>query len=187
MDFHFSSLSATKKVRGPKVDRSTRLARAVKSRLRPFTATVSEPLCRVVYASTAAKPFSEQQLETHLKSYRERNGKRGITGMLLYKDGNFMQCLEGPKTVVSALLAKIQSDPRHRDVNVLLCEENVEREFSEWTMGFKKLGRNTAREIPGYSDFFDLSLTSGQFQLNPSKSLQLLLCFRNVMRYPRRD
>jgi len=169
------------------VDRSTRLARTIKSRLRPFTATVSEPMFRVVYASTAVKPFSEQQLEAHLKRYRERNGKRGITGMLLYKEGNFMQCLEGPKKIVLALLAKIQSDPRHRDVIVLLSEEKVEREFSEWTMGFKKIGRNTAREIPGYSDFLNFPLTSGQFQLNPSKSLQLLLCFRNVMRYPRRD
>lgn len=187
MDFRFSSLSATKKVRDPKVDRSPRLARAVKSRLRPHAQTVNETVCRVVYASIAAKPFSEHQLETHLKSYRERNGKRGITGMLLYKDGNFMQCLEGPKNIVSALLVKIQCDARHRDVNVLLCEDNVEREFNEWTMGFQKISRNTSREIPGYSNFLDLPLTSGQFQLNPSKSLQLLLCFRNVMRYPRRD
>jgi len=187
MDFHFNSLSASKKVRKAQAVRKPRLARATKSRVLQFTETESEPMFRVVYASTAVTPFQEQELEAHLKKYRERNSKKGITGMLLYKDGNFMQCLEGPKKVVSSLLAKIQSDRRHRDVIVLLREENVEREFNEWTMGFKQLDRNTAREIPGYSNFLNIPLTSEQFQLNPSKSLQLLLCFRNVMRYPRRD
>jgi len=189
MDFHLSTLSAAKKVRAPRVKRSPRRVTAAKPRLQRFsaTATVSEPMFRVVYASSAVKPLSEQELEAHLNKYRLRNGKRGITGMLLYKDGNFMQCLEGPKKVVSALLAKIQFDPRHRNVIVLLSEENVRREFSEWTMGFKKVDHHTAREIPGYSDFLTLPLTSDQFQLNPSRSLQLLLCFRNVMRYPRRD
>ena len=142
---------------------------------------------RLVYASSAVKPFSEKKLEDLLKKNRQNNNAVGITGMLLYKDGNFMQCLEGPKKVVCALLAKIQSDRRHRDMIVLLREEHVQREFKEWTMGFKKLDSNTAREVPGYSDFFDLPLTSEQFLVNPSKSLQLLLCFRKVVPYPRRD
>lgn len=187
MDLPFTSLSASRKARSAKVDKTPRLATATKSRLQPFTTTASEPMFRIVYASTAVKPFSERELEAHLKKYRLRNSKRDITGMLLYKDGNFMQCLEGPRKVVSALMTKIQADKRHRNVIVLLREENVQREFNEWTMGFKRVDRYTAREIPGYSNFLNLPLTSEQFQLNPSKSLQLLLCFRNVMRYPRRD
>ena len=142
---------------------------------------------RLVYVSSAAKPFSEQELEDLLKKNRQNNSAVGITGMLLYKEGNFMQCLEGPKKMVCTLHAKIQSDRRHRGMIVLLREEHVQREFKDWTMGFKKLDSNTALDVPGYSDFLDLPLISEQFLLNPSKSLQLLLCFKKVVRYPRRD
>ena len=142
---------------------------------------------RLVYISSAVEPFSEQELEDLLIKNRQNNSAVGITGMLLYKDGNFMQCLEGPKKAVCTLQAKIQSDRRHRGMIVLLREEHVQREFKDWTMGFKKLDSNTALDVPGYSDFLDLPLTSEQFLLNPSKSLQLLLCFKKVMRYPRRD
>jgi len=142
---------------------------------------------RLVYASSAVKPFSERELEELLKKNRQKNSIAGITGMLLYKDGKFMQCLEGRKKAVCDLLAKIQADRRHRNVIVLLREERVQRVFKEWTMGFKKLDSMTALEVAGYSDFLDLSLTGEQFLLNPSKSLQLLRCFRTVKRYPRRD
>jgi len=142
---------------------------------------------RLVYASSAVKPFTERELEELLKKNRQKNGMAGITGMLLYKDGKFMQCLEGRKKVVCDLLAKIQADRRHRNMVILLREERVQREFEEWTMGFKKLDSKTALEVLGYSDFLDVSLTSEQFQMNPSKSLQLLLCFRTAKRYPRRD
>jgi Sensors of blue-light using FAD len=53
-----------------------------------------------------------------------------ITGMLLYKEGNFMQCLDVPKEGVCALEAKIKSKLRHRGMIVLLSEEHAQREFN---------------------------------------------------------
>ena len=58
-----------------------------------------------------------------------------------------------------------------------LNEEDVQAEFNEWAMGFKKLNSNTALEVPGYSEFLDLSLTSERFQLEPSNSLFHLSSF----------
>jgi hypothetical protein len=136
----------------------------------------------LVYVSSAVELFSEQELTALLDESRKNNSKLDITGMLLYKDGNFMQFLEGPKEAVLALVEKIKLDPRHRGMIVLLHEEHANREFEQWAMGFKKLGAEAFLEVPGYSDFLDLPLTSEQFLLNPSKSLKLLLNFKKVMR-----
>ena len=88
----------------------------------------------------------------------------------------------GPKEDVCSLAARIKSDPRHRGMLVLAQGQHTRSEFSEWSMGFKRLDSATILETPGYSAFLDLSLTSEQFQLNPSKSLKLLLSFKRSMR-----
>ena len=135
-----------------------------------------------VYVSSAVQLFTETELTQLLETSRCNNAEAGITGMLLYKDGNFMQFLEGPKDNVCALLDQIRHDPRHKGMMLLLQQEHPDREFSEWSMGFKMLGRDKLPEIPGYSDFLDLPLTSEQFLLNPSRTLRLLLSFRESIR-----
>jgi hypothetical protein len=137
---------------------------------------------RLIYVSSAVQLCSEKELEDLLTTSRKNNSAVGLTGMLLYKNGNFMQCIEGPKEAVCALETKIRSDPRHRGMIVLLREENAQPEFNEWAMGFKRLDSNSALEFPGYSDFLDLPLTSEEFQMHPSKSLKLLLSFKRDMR-----
>jgi len=135
----------------------------------------------VVYVSSAAKLFSEQELMELLERSRKTNSALDITGMLLYKEGNFMQFLEGPREAVLGLLTKIKTDPRQHGMIIVMQEEHAEREFDHWSMGFKKLDSETSLEVPGYSEFLDLPLTSEQFLENPSKALKLLLKFKTIM------
>ena len=135
-----------------------------------------------IYVSSAVELFSQEELMALLEKSRKNNSLLDITGMLLYKDGNFMQYLEGPNEAVVALLARIKADPVHRGVIVLLQEEHPEREFYQWAMGFKKINPRTSIKAAGYSDFLDLPLINEQFLLNPSKALKLLLNFKNLMR-----
>lgn len=58
---------------------------------------------RIVYTSTASVPFSTAELADLLKSARDNNQRHDITGMLLYKDNNFIQILEGPEQAVRDL------------------------------------------------------------------------------------
>ena len=136
----------------------------------------------LIYVSSAVKHFSEKELIELLEHSRVNNHQKDITGMLLYKDGNFMQFLEGPKEHVLATMEKIKQDPRHRGIITLLQQEHDSREFTEWAMGFKKLESEANLNVPGYSEFLDLPLTSEQFLLQPSKTLRLLLNFKNSMR-----
>ncbi len=135
----------------------------------------------LAYFSTATKVFSEDDLMELLRKSRENNQAMGITGLLLYNDSNFMQFLEGSKEAVLSLLAKIQSDPRHHHLVVVLHEEHSVREFNEWSMGFKKLDPEAPIVIPGFVDFDELPLTREIFLLHPTESLLALLNFKSLL------
>ncbi len=49
----------------------------------------------LVYVSSAVVPFTPAALVDLLATSHKNNSKSAVSGMLLYKDGNFMQALEG--------------------------------------------------------------------------------------------
>ena len=63
---------------------------------------------QLVYLSSASQPFSEDDLVALLTQARQNNTAHGLTGMLLYKDGNFMQVLEGDEAEVRRLFHTIE-------------------------------------------------------------------------------
>ena len=89
----------------------------------------------LTYVSTATRELSQDDLNELLAQCRKNNAKRGITGMLLYKDGNFMQVLEGEETAVRSIYAKISGDPRHKGEILLQQGTEEERQFLGWSMG----------------------------------------------------
>ncbi|MGB8169320.1 MAG: BLUF domain-containing protein [Chthoniobacteraceae bacterium] len=131
----------------------------------------------IVYVSTAVKPFSTEELAQLLDQSRERNQKRDITGMLLYKDGCFMQAFEGERGMVMGLHWRIERDPRHRNIVVLLDGPVLRREFPEWTMGFKNLGDEDIQLQPGFQEMSNSLTRGGQFSMDPSLAKRLLLSF----------
>ena len=76
--------------------------------------------------------------------------------MLLYKDGNFMQAIEGDEDVVRALHARIALDPRHRGLITLLEGSVPERQFPDWSNGIPKSRRRRCAICPGYSQFLNI-------------------------------
>jgi len=73
-------------------------------------------LISLVYVSFANLDMSEDELRDILTKARENNQKLELTGMLLYRNGFFIQALEGEEEVVTALYEKIKQDPRHRSI-----------------------------------------------------------------------
>ena len=136
----------------------------------------------VAYVSSAVTLFSDAELEALLATSRANNQKVDVTGILLYKDGNFMQVLEGPKESVQSVLKRIEGDQRHRGVIRLFEQEKEERDFGEWSMGFKRLHSNDGKNAPGQNDFLSMPLDSEQFVKHPSKARQLLLSFKRIVR-----
>ncbi len=134
-----------------------------------------------IYASSATTPFSHSDLLNLLAKSRENNEKLGITGMLLYKEGNFMQVLEGEEAVVRSLHAKIERDPRHKGMSTLLWGTQEKRQFPDWSMGFRDLNRIDVQSVPGYSKFLNTPLTSAAFSSEPTRCQKLLQTFKEIM------
>ncbi|WP_144872400.1 BLUF domain-containing protein [Microbacterium sp. 1.5R] len=108
----------------------------------------------LVYTSNASQPFSEGALGQLLDECRQNNADAAVTGMLLYRDGRFIQVLEGEGDVVRGLAERIRRDPRHRDMRVLLEERLARRRFPDWTMGYRALRRDDESVPTGYRDSF---------------------------------
>ena len=100
-------------------------------------------LVRLIYASRAVDP-NEAVIEDILSQSRQFNPVSGITGILCYGGGIFLQALEGGRSCINDLYGHIQTDVRHKDVVLLHYEEITERRFGGWTMGQVNVARINA-------------------------------------------
>ena len=139
-------------------------------------------LVSLVYVSSATSEFQSQELHEILRTARNNNQRLDITGMLLYKDGNFMQVLEGPGEAVNGLMSFIEKDSRHRGMIVLIKKPIAERQFTAWSMAFKDLNNLSPKDKAGYSPFLTESLLEQEFQTKPDRCYKLLLHFKKNIR-----
>jgi hypothetical protein len=112
-----------------------------------------EQLIQVVYASRAKVVCDAAFLRALLEKARTNNAQLGVSGMLLYHVGAFLQVLEGLPDVVAELYGKIERDKRHDRVVVLQRRAVPERSFSEWSMGLMKTDSKALTAARGLNDF----------------------------------
>lgn len=96
----------------------------------------------LLYTSNATIETNYDVLNQILSTARGNNEKLGITGMLLYSEGSFVQLLEGDKEKVQVTFKKICSDSRHENIEVVIEANATKRFFPQWQMGFKWLEKS---------------------------------------------
>ena len=101
------------------------------------------PLTQLVYISrsSASGPQNfrggiEPNAEKILLQSRVNNRKNGLTGVLCFGDGYFLQCLEGKEESINKLLFKLKADPRHSHFTVRWQKPIKTRSFGSWEMKF---------------------------------------------------
>ena len=109
-------------------------------------------LVRLLYASRAASSVNQEELVAILRKSKTNNPTAGITGVLCYSEGIFLQALEGGRSAVNALYNRIAVDPRHTQVELLCYDEIGERRFAGWSMGQVNLGRLNPGLLLKYSE-----------------------------------
>lgn len=92
-------------------------------------------MIQLTYTSTATLTITPETVLDMLNAARRNNAPMGVTGLLYYAQGQFAQCLEGPKDAVEAIFERVSKDPRHTDL-VVLRRPTLERAFSDWSMAF---------------------------------------------------
>ena len=108
-------------------------------------------LVRLMYASRAVPTVDQEELLAILRQSKAANPADGITGVLCFSGGIFLQVLEGGRSAVNRLYNQIVADPRHTQVELLLYEEIGERRFAGWSMGQVNLSRLNPSLLLKYS------------------------------------
>ena len=132
----------------------------------------------LVYVSAGRKRFDEAELSALLAQCRRNNESLGVTGMLLYADGNFMQAIEGDETVIDALLEKIVGDPRHGQVRMLYRAPIAARHFAKWSMALRRLSDLPEADRQNCTSLVAARLTSADAEAMAATRLE---SFRRTM------
>ncbi len=100
------------------------------------------PTIRLIYASKAQDDLVYRDFLTIMEGAADANRTLGITGVLCYGGGQFLQALEGERVVVNALYHHIARDPRHEHCQLLRVEDITDRDFGEWSMKIIDWGKS---------------------------------------------
>lgn len=133
----------------------------------------------LVYMSSASELFSADELVELLAVARRNNEPRKVTGMLLYREGSFIQVLEGEYEDVYYIYNKVAKDPRHNGLIVLLDEPTDQRNFANWSMGFANAGLVKEGDVPGYTPVME-PFNRDELRVRPSDAMILLKSFRDM-------
>jgi len=63
---------------------------------------------------------------------KQKNVTYGVTGLLAYHAGNYLQVIEGPDSNINNLYQNILHDPRHKNIRILAEGKSVGRYFASW-------------------------------------------------------
>ena len=105
--------------------------------------TETRSVLAIVYISSFVREFSADELRALLQQSSAKNARLGVTGILLHKDMDLMQLLEGPAETVMSLAKTIYADPRHHGIIQMLERQISHREFPDWSMAFRDLGTSS--------------------------------------------
>ena len=96
--------------------------------------------CRLIYKSVLCPDLlAPEDLPGMVEKAAVNNDKAGITGVLVFSGGRFLQVLEGPVKFVNQLYGRIVSDERHRDVELISYELVPSTYFPDWSMKLLRL------------------------------------------------
>lgn len=94
---------------------------------------------QLFYVSSAVPGCSEDQIDSMLKKAREYNKSQGLTGILLFRGGIFLQLLEGDEEKVNRLYEKIAANSLHRNLVKIFAKGGNPPIFSDWSMAYREV------------------------------------------------
>jgi hypothetical protein len=110
------------------------------------------PIYHLIYQSSATERLDQNRLMELLKFARRKNEAAGLSGMLLYRNGLYLQYIEGLRSDVYDLLNRLKDDRRHKAIRIIRESTLPDRLFQDWSMAYKNLTGLRGSHVPGYSE-----------------------------------
>ncbi len=132
-------------------------------------------IVRLIYASTFTKNTDPSELKKIHDCAVEKNKTSSVTGMLIFGNDFFLQCLEGGREAVNRIYHKIILDSRHTHPLLLEYSEVSEREFETWSMKLVLLTPEKIKLLSRYcvNDVFN------PYEMSAASALKLMLSLKN--------
>jgi hypothetical protein len=109
-------------------------------------------LVRLIYVSYANNVMSDEDIKKILEISKINNKSKMVTGLLMYSDRYFFQCLEGERRDVNQTYLRIASDPRHSKCVLIDYSEINSRLFPTWSMDYIAFSGSSNEMILRYSE-----------------------------------
>ncbi len=138
-------------------------------------------LSHLLYVSRSLGMASPEVLIAIQDKAIRNNTSAGITGVLFYSAGNFIQLLEGDSQIVYDLYDRIRRDPRHNEVTLLLYRQAQERIFPSWSMGVFNLDEIKSLDLKELHDALEDVIQSPGGEERYERVLDLFETFRNKL------
>lgn len=131
-------------------------------------------LCQLIYLSHAIQKLSMRDTMAIVDSASVANAAAGLTGLLCYGGGYFLQVIEGDGDAVSRTFCRIARDPRHGDVRLIDFSVIQARRFDDWSMRLINLDDPNRPESIRRPERFRLDHTHPFFSTDPQVAFWML-------------
>lgn len=134
-------------------------------------------LVRLVYTSTITSGFDQGQVANIIEVAKKENKSTHVTGLLCFSQKYFLQCIEGSRKAINKTYHRILNDPRHTDIVMLDYQEIIQREFSDWWMGYipeSSLTKNLNMIYSGNPEF-------SPYEMSGESAHQMMVALRNTV------
>ncbi len=142
---------------------------------------------QLVYNSAATSPdLDRKDLDRILIGARKRNDLLGVTGLLVYHRGEFLQLLEGDYDAVQHIYHDIiLHDERHSAIGIAWQDRVAQRCFSQWSMGFADTSGTASPVTPTQLGYLGSSLDKLDLSGPATVGCSLLMSmYHHVCRMP---
>ena len=126
----------------------------------------------LLYRSKSTGTPDAKVLNDILEVSQRRNKEDLVTGFLIYRDGFYMQLLEGPQKKVRECLERIKADQRNHLVTVLGEVHSSNRMMPDWSMVLVR-PEQVKISSESYVDLFDLGSSDDVFR--DKQALEVML------------
>lgn len=116
-------------------------------------------ICFLLYVSQATDSVNEDAIEVLREKALLNTNLNGITGILVYRKGFFMQYIEGTENQVIDLFRQLRGTGRHFNVRVLSRGVLAKRLFDNWSVRWV-MGEEPGPSSESLIDVFETVLAS---------------------------
>src|SRR5689334_22556965 len=115
----------------------------------------------VTYTSLARPDLKESDLEAIHETARCENGRRDVTGLLIFNGTHFLQIIEGDAGTLTQLVDNLRRDERHSRLEVRHDVPIAERSFPDWSMELVKVSAASLAATETVSDRLPDAISEG--------------------------